>query len=680
MATLELKYTGRTATITAIHKCDLHYSIVGGGGGAGGRDSYLGSDGCAGLRVNGVISLEQGEQLECTVASGGLKGTRGERAVGAIGGRALNGYSGGTGSDVGNSGSSGSGGGGGGATVLKRPDSVGGEIIAIAAGGGGGGGGGDYGAGYIKPDTINNQYGEVWWRSFYDNGPAAAPYCQFLKSYGVWTGNLNSIHLTYEVYFPSSGTYTFRISADNYGYLWLDNGEVNGNADFIGNTPGNNTKTDFDQYYDFDHYVSEGWHTVDVYATNSGDKRSVAAAAFKKNTSRYIWTTRDSYNDRSAVKGRGGAGQWASGDHGGTGGGGGGYIGGMGALNTASGDVGNSNGSTGYSYIRSQDEEDSYYFHGDLGDAGYPGLKDSGSGQGKDGIAVFSAYQHDLRVRRTTTRKQYGWFGKTIVETTWEPAKSIHIYENSQPVSVGEVYVKDSGVWKRIFGDDTPTYVTGAIVASATSGAAHPANPPPIIDRSTGIIEDVIDLADDLVDGIVDGIGGVVEDVVSIVTGGKIICTKLYELGLMDRAIYEADQAFGAQLLEQNPDVYNGYRAWAEIVVDWMNGEGPNMLPWLPKERSMQITRDWSIKWAKDIATPWAEEMAYAMGKKDSGSLTGRMITAVGTPICKVVGVWQRLIGPSKKPAGFIKGLSLIAIFALFKLVVEVCRLVEGKK
>jgi len=162
--------------------------------------------------------------------------------------------------------------------------------------------------------------------------------------------------------------------------------------------------------------------------------------------------------------------------------------------------------------------------------------------------------------------------------------------------------------------------------------------------------------------------------------GGKIICTKLYELGLMSEEIYLADQAFGAQLVQIRPDIYNGYRAWAEIVVDWMSGSGPKMMPWMSDEEFSVAAKKWSISWAQDIATPWAEEMAFKMGKKSEGSLTGRMITAAGIPICKAVGVWQRIFGPSKKPAGFIKGLGLIAIFIMFKIVAELGRLFEGKK
>jgi len=157
----------------------------------------------------------------------------------------------------------------------------------------------------------------------------------------------------------------------------------------------------------------------------------------------------------------------------------------------------------------------------------------------------------------------------------------------------------------------------------------------------------------------------------------KIICTKLFDLGLMKKNIFVADQAFGEQLKKTHPDIYNGYRAWAEIVVDWMDGKGPKMMPWMSDEDFSVAAKKWSITWAHDIATPWAEEMAYMMGEKETGSLTGKMMFAFGTPICKVIGVWQRWFGPSKKEPGFIKGAGLVVIFVMFKLVAELGRLIE---
>jgi hypothetical protein len=53
------------------------------------------------------------------------------------------------------------------------------------------------------------------------------------------------------------------------------------------------------------------------------------------------------------------------------------------------------------------------------------------------------------------------------------------------------------------------------------------------------------------------------------------------------------------------------------------------------------------------------------------------MIMAFGIPICKVIGVWQRWFGSSKKKPGFIKGAGLVVIFVGFKLVAEFGRLIE---
>lgn len=161
--------------------------------------------------------------------------------------------------------------------------------------------------------------------------------------------------------------------------------------------------------------------------------------------------------------------------------------------------------------------------------------------------------------------------------------------------------------------------------------------------------------------------------------GCKIICTKLYELGLLPKEIYEADQEFGERLRETNPDIYNGYIAWAQVAVDWMSGEGPKMMPWMTDEEFSTAAKKWSINWTYNIVMPWAEEMSYQIGAKSKGSSTGKVIMLAGNPICKLIGVWQRLIGPSKKPAGIIKGAAIIGIITVFKIIATIGNLIEGK-
>ena len=230
----------------------------------------------------------------------------------------------------------------------------------------------------------------------------------------------------------------------------------------------------------------------------------------------------------------------------------------------------------------------------------------------------------------------------TFVHTggSFQPVIQTYAKLNNIWSAVQATYVKQNGIWSTINGSEAPVFgtVSGRFGINPRDG-----------------------------EGGAGGGGG----------GGKIICTKLYELGLMDREIYEADQAFGAELVAVRPDIYNGYRAWAEIVVDWMDGNGPNMMPWLSEQRRKQITQQWSTSWAQEIATPWAEEMAYQMGRRPFGNDTGKAIMAVGTPICKAVGVWQRVMGPSKTPAGFGKGLMLIPVFVALKTVAVLGKLLR---
>ena len=163
--------------------------------------------------------------------------------------------------------------------------------------------------------------------------------------------------------------------------------------------------------------------------------------------------------------------------------------------------------------------------------------------------------------------------------------------------------------------------------------------------------------------------------------GCKIICTKLHELGLMSQEIFEADQKFGEELKVSNPDVYNGYISWAQIVVDWMEGNGPchPILFWIrDKEKRREFTKKIAIDWAYKIASPWAEWMA---GKKNK---TGYALWAIGAPISKVVGVWKKWFGKNTNTTCeecldyryHIKGFVLLTILAFLRIVA----MFDGKK
>jgi len=155
----------------------------------------------------------------------------------------------------------------------------------------------------------------------------------------------------------------------------------------------------------------------------------------------------------------------------------------------------------------------------------------------------------------------------------------------------------------------------------------------------------------------------------------KIICTKLYELGVLPEHIYIADQEFGEKLEQERPDVYYGYIAWAQTVVDWMEGNGPQCMFWIrDEEKRKQAQMYLSRKWAEEIATPWAQHMAYLMGIEKEKNRTGEVLMMLGAPICKVIGVAQRWFGKSDKPDGLLKGFALWGVFAVLRFIVWLYR------
>lgn len=120
----------------------------------------------------------------------------------------------------------------------------------------------------------------------------------------------------------------------------------------------------------------------------------------------------------------------------------------------------------------------------------------------------------------------------------------------------------------------------------------------------------------------------------------KIICAKLNEMGFFEDDINAADQLFGQQLREQHPHIFNGYLAWAQTVVDWMDGKGlgPRVIPFLTQEQHDKVSSYLTTKYVYKLARPWAEEMAFRMGVRKESSLAGKIIMGVGLPLCWVVG------------------------------------------
>jgi hypothetical protein len=152
--------------------------------------------------------------------------------------------------------------------------------------------------------------------------------------------------------------------------------------------------------------------------------------------------------------------------------------------------------------------------------------------------------------------------------------------------------------------------------------------------------------------------------------GCKIICTVLHDLGLLSHDIYAADERFGELLRASDPAAYYGYVKWASVVVDWMEGSGPQCMFWIrdPKIRA-QKQREMAIRWAHRIATPWAQHMAYRMSAVDTDSRAGRWIMRTGLGISRLIGRVTKAREPSKSVS---LGYAMWAVFAVFWLLAGV--------
>lgn len=94
----------------------------------------------------------------------------------------------------------------------------------------------------------------------------------------------------------------------------------------------------------------------------------------------------------------------------------------------------------------------------------------------------------------------------------------------------------------------------------------------------------------------------------------SVICTELYGQGYLSKEIYFADSLYGIKIRANKPEVYVGYRAWADKLVPIM-------------QKSKLFTKAVAF-----FAVPWAMNMA---GEK---SFFGKIISNVGEPACGYIG------------------------------------------
>jgi hypothetical protein len=152
----------------------------------------------------------------------------------------------------------------------------------------------------------------------------------------------------------------------------------------------------------------------------------------------------------------------------------------------------------------------------------------------------------------------------------------------------------------------------------------------------------------------------------------------------MPAKIFAADQAYGKWLYKNDKPVYRGYIRWARIVTAWMDGKGPTFMFWIKDDDKRNEAQKKAItRMALNIGSPWSLHMAYLMGAVPNDNLRGRVLMAIGVPICRLLDKIPRVRDKNKRHRLPV----LYAMWAAFYLshwtasaVVAINKLLHGEK
>ena len=104
--------------------------------------------------------------------------------------------------------------------------------------------------------------------------------------------------------------------------------------------------------------------------------------------------------------------------------------------------------------------------------------------------------------------------------------------------------------------------------------------------------------------------------------GAKVICTALYDMGMLDRNTYMQDALAGMALAMSDPDAMAGYHLWAKPLARLMR-----------KHPAV-------AKIIRPLAMPWARQIA------GDENLIGKAYVAFGIPVCRAIGRLRRWFMP----------------------------------
>jgi hypothetical protein len=106
----------------------------------------------------------------------------------------------------------------------------------------------------------------------------------------------------------------------------------------------------------------------------------------------------------------------------------------------------------------------------------------------------------------------------------------------------------------------------------------------------------------------------------------KILCCAYYNLGYLPREIWRLDQRYGVWLHRNDPELMEGYHAWAAPLAEYIQKD----------TRGSKVAR--AVMWP--IVKAWAAEMAHRQRpEKHKPNVAGKMIMAIGEPFSRVCGM-----------------------------------------
>ena len=125
------------------------------------------------------------------------------------------------------------------------------------------------------------------------------------------------------------------------------------------------------------------------------------------------------------------------------------------------------------------------------------------------------------------------------------------------------------------------------------------------------------------------GLAGAIGAGTSGASSGRVVCTHFFRKGMIERDVWRADIEFTATQLSAR--TVRGYQYWA--------------IPYVKLMRRSALAE----KIMYPLAVWRAEELAFKMGKRTRGNWKGKLVRAIGEPICYAIGMfvgeqnWQQL-------------------------------------